>query len=358
MNSHNYGEGIYFNMPEEEYHALPMLSATGMKSILVSPVNFWHGSWMNKAREFDKDTTAAQIIGKAYHKRILEKSEAFNLEYAAAYSPDPDCLDTIKDMRAALEAAGIGVMSKWQKPDYISACAQFLPNCKIADIEERRYKEAIGTRHPLPAETITQIEIAAAMIEMHPELKLLFNGGFTEVTIIWLKDGIWFKARLDYMKPAAVCDLKTFSNTKNLPIDSALYLTMANYKYHIQATHYLNAVDRAKLLVRACLDDGANTVFADSAKHSVADIKAFCQALAKAPAPDFYFCFQQKGDAPLARAKRFGRGSMYQCGQASIEKACQLYVENFARFGEEMWVDLTPITAFEDERFPVYAVEL
>ena len=33
--------GIYFNMPEDEYHAQEGLSSTGVKELLQSPVNFW-----------------------------------------------------------------------------------------------------------------------------------------------------------------------------------------------------------------------------------------------------------------------------------------------------------------------------
>ena len=47
-----------------------------------------------------------------------------------------------------------------------------------------------------------RIEIAAAMIEHHPELRHCFIGGYAEVTVIWFEDGLWFKARFDYLKPA------------------------------------------------------------------------------------------------------------------------------------------------------------
>ena len=37
-------DGIYFNLPEAEYHALPRLSASEIKEILVSLATYWANS--------------------------------------------------------------------------------------------------------------------------------------------------------------------------------------------------------------------------------------------------------------------------------------------------------------------------
>ena len=73
---------------------------------------------------------------------------------------------------------------------------------------------------------------------------------------------------------------------------------------------------------------------------------------------DFFFVFQQKGIAPLARGKKFERGSMYGCGQASIEMAVQLFKRYYAIYGEDVWVDPQDITSFEDANFPPWATEI
>lgn len=39
--------GIYFNMPEDEYHKEEGLSSTGIKEMLQSPTNFWFNSVYN-----------------------------------------------------------------------------------------------------------------------------------------------------------------------------------------------------------------------------------------------------------------------------------------------------------------------
>ena len=63
-------DGIYFNLDERVYHALPRLSASGINNLLVSPATFWNESWLNPDKK-DEDTPA-RILGRAYHTARLE----------------------------------------------------------------------------------------------------------------------------------------------------------------------------------------------------------------------------------------------------------------------------------------------
>lgn len=66
--------GLHFNLPEETYHAIPVLSSTGIKDLLMSPVDFLARSWMNTEPEDadEEDDKDLKKIGHAYHARILE----------------------------------------------------------------------------------------------------------------------------------------------------------------------------------------------------------------------------------------------------------------------------------------------
>ncbi len=77
--------GIYFDMPEDVYHAVRALSATGVKDLLTSPLTYWCKSPLNPDR-VDVDTQA-RANGKAMHIRVLAGKEAFARVYA--YRPDP-----------------------------------------------------------------------------------------------------------------------------------------------------------------------------------------------------------------------------------------------------------------------------
>ena len=80
--------------------------------------------------------------------------------------------------------------------------------------------------------------------------------------------------------------------------------------------------------------------------------------LAACEEPGFYFVFQQKGPAPLARAKKFMRGSLWSCGEVAIEEAIRRFKHYMKLYGELPWVDDAQIEEFHDDHFPAYTTEL
>src|ERR1700722_18275726 len=90
--------GIYFNMPVDEYHRIPALSNSGIKQLLVSPLNYWHHN-LNPDRTEERDT-AAQRFGTATHCRLLEPA-CFPERYATEVHADdfPGALDTVDDLK-------------------------------------------------------------------------------------------------------------------------------------------------------------------------------------------------------------------------------------------------------------------
>lgn len=356
-------DGIYFGMDEDFYHALPMLNASGMKDLLISPMDFWARSWMNPDKEenetsVSESTQMTRTIGKAYHKRILEGRIAFYKRYCEEFVPPKDCLRSIDDMKKALLEAGITSKSAWKKPDYVMACRATIPQAPIYEVEKERYDKEHEGMEALDQRLIRKIEIAAAMIEKHPHLAKCFMGGLPEVTIIWTethdfqgeKFQVRFKARFDYLKPTVIADLKTFANKMNKPIDMALYSAMAQGKYHIQACHYMHA---GEVAVRFAQERRIHIMSPDI---YVPD--EWINLLASAEEQSFVFVFQQKGIAPLARGKWFRKGSMMTCAHVSIDKAIYLFLENRFKFGTDPWIDDEPITDFMDDGFPVYMTEI
>lgn len=362
-------EGLYFGLPEEDYHSIPALSSTGLKNMLISSPDFYFNSWLNPLREEDQEdgeNKEWRKFGKASHTRILEGKTVFDSLYCVEFIAPEGCLDTISDMKKALDDLGVPAQSKWKKADYIAAVMAVNPNALIFDVQKERYFRETNGRIQLTQREMRRIELAAAMIEKHPELQYCFRGGHPEVTVIWSEQRInpgngeivtlWFKARIDYLKPRVITELKTFTNKRGKPIDGptggVLYETMAGLKYHIGVRFYVSAIQKAVMFA----NQNMTTTYS---VQRFGPAPGFLAELAKASSHEFFFVFQKKGGAPLARGKRFGaKLRMMEQAEISINRAIELFIENYALYGSEIWVDNTPITEFEDDKFPIYALEI
>lgn len=69
-------EGIYFNLSNEDYHADPALSHSGMTNVLVSWADYWVRSPLN-AKKKDYKPTEAMVFGDRCHQFLLEGNQFF-----------------------------------------------------------------------------------------------------------------------------------------------------------------------------------------------------------------------------------------------------------------------------------------
>lgn len=363
----NIPDGLHLGLPEEIYHAIPALSASGLKNLLISAPDFWARSYMNPAREEDEGGGGKddwRIVGKAFHARILEGREIFAKRFALEFMPPKDCLKTVEDIKTALKA--LGIKATGNKPDLIAALLLAEPGALIYDVLAEQYAEDNKSKILIPHDLLAKIEISAAMIERHPQIKKCFVGGFPEVTLIWTQE-IWiegngvparrevvrFKCRYDYLKPAAIIDLKTFSNIQEKSIDDAIYGAIASKKYHIQASFYLDSVP----MLKDAIKEGRifSTVgYLEDRGHTRETLGGWLSDLLETQEHDFYFVFQQKGAAPLARCKKFTRGQIYRMACVQISDAISRFIQYRATYGNDYWVDQSEIEDLDDLLFPSY----
>lgn len=103
--------GIYFGMSDEEYHAIPALSNSGIKKLAASPMIFWASTpWLSerKRREVAEAKAGGErehfTMGKAYHCRLMEGASVFALRYAVTLDPAdyPDALVSTDQIKAAI----------------------------------------------------------------------------------------------------------------------------------------------------------------------------------------------------------------------------------------------------------------
>lgn len=340
--------GIYFGMSDDEYHSYFALSSSGIKWLRVSPLDFYMRSALNPDLKDNDDDTNAKIVGRAYDKRIIEGKEAFYKVYASSLDPEKhkDALRTVDDLKAALEKAGQPVTGN-KKVLIERLLGHSSENrWRIWDLMLAQHIAQNPGREFLSPDLIHSIEIAAAMIEKHPDLGKAFTGGMPKVAV-FCKDpdtGIPMKAQYDYLKARAIVDLKTFANERGMPIRKAIARAVASYKYHVQCRWYLDMLEAAKVLIA----EGA--VFGKVDKQFLKDVCAPGEH-------KFLFVFQQKGLAPLARGMVLEPGMTLALASTEIEEAKQTFAANWKTYGDAPWLDVSEIGTFDSTEFPAYIAD-
>ena len=184
-------------MTFEEYIAIDRVNWSTLKSILKSPRHYQH------ALATPRKDTPALAMGRAVHCAVLEPDELL-LRYAVR----PDGIDRRtkagKEEWAAFVAANEGK--------------------DVLDADD--YRRALAIRDA---------------VRSHPVAAGLVTGaGENEQSIVWTRDGIDCKGRLDRVTPSAIVDLKTARD-----IDARAFgRTAAAYAYHAQLAWYQDGWER------------------------------------------------------------------------------------------------------------------
>jgi len=372
--------GIYFGMPEEEYHALPALSSHGIRDVASSPMLYWSRipflSQIARKRKAERDEKEKlhHTVGKAYHCRIMEGLDAFNARFAV-WLTEEECkgaLDGTDQIKAAIVALGAKPVAKVEDrmPDsedvYMRAAkkADWIEQLLDISPEPVRILDKLNEQHAfnhkgksfITPEAYEQIEIAAKMIEADPEVRHAFTGGHAEVVLIWYcpKTGVPMKARCDYLKMKAIVDLKTVANQQGRSIERAIAHEVANYRYAIQPSVYVEGVDVVRKLVR----EGKAMISAPNAP-SAGDIMEWVEQWANQEECEWLWVFQQKGDAPITRGVWYPlRGSTRTVIDEIVLKMKRKFRQFSELFGVDPWLDTAPIYDMADEDLPPWATEI
>lgn len=298
-------DGIHFGLPEDAYHADPALGSTGLKDLIDNAPDYWWSSWMNPAREPEKETPA-KIFGRAVHKCVLEGQAAFMARYAPCEHPGN--IKAGKEEREAIEAAG---------------------------------------KLPLKRDEFNRILAASAFIRANAFLREAFTGGQPEVSVFWTEDDIRFKARFDYLKMRAIADLKSIRNPLNKSFVHACRDRIAGLDYVVSAAHYMDARRRMAGFVKSGAVYGAP----DSA-----DFRSWLIQAAGVAEFAFVFVFWQAEGAPISHGFKISPGNpILDSANQSVAKA----VWNYRRFMEEFgttaaWVPSTPLDELDETDLPIW----
>lgn len=182
-------EGIYYDMPGEEYYNSDALGSSRLKAFTESPLHY--------LKYKDMEDTPALQFGRAAHCYILEGSEAFNEEYT------------------------------------------IMPEGMI-----RRGKdwESFKARHP--AKTFISKKDFKQIVEMRESLlrsdayEYIDAPGKIEVSLFWEEQGIKCKGRLDKLITGSAIDtMVDYKTCADASVEACLK-SMKKYKYWLQEAHY------------------------------------------------------------------------------------------------------------------------
>lgn len=349
--------GIYFGLKDDDYHAEPRLSASGIKNLLVSPMDFWARSWLNPNAKDDDDEPEWAIKGRAYHARICEGKDAFYSRYVPEFTAPADCLRTAEDLKAECRAMELKLGGN--KDELIERLLGAGCRKPILDVLADEYREANKGKSFLKPDWIYDIELAAACIEKHPTLSKCFTGGFPEVSILWTaevekNDGsgefidVPMKMRCDYLKPGAIVDLKSFANKMKKPLDRAVYYDMASHRYHIQTTIYYDGLQVARgLIADNCVHVLSGPIPSDAWLEAVAKLEK-----------QFVFVYQQKGPAPVAAGYVLpSHLGLISVGRAQVREAQHQFHECLGHYGTAPWIMDRALQQISDTDIPQFATE-
>lgn len=166
--------GIYTNIPEDIYHALPLPSAHKLFTMRkYSPFHYWD-KYVNPNRPVEKFESTSLTMGKAFHALVLEPLRA-----AGAIARAPEC-----DMRTKI---GKETMAEFKKTLVSDAIV----------LQPDDHERLMGM--------VSSFFKSEENRKNYQDVK----GGLNEVTLIWDESGVKMRGRVDRITDGVLHDLKT-----------------------------------------------------------------------------------------------------------------------------------------------------
>jgi len=237
-------EGLYPDMPSDEYYDDSRVGSTAIRHALGTPAEYAH--W----RESEPDGSDGMALGHAIHQAILEPDE-----WAAtlASRPPVDVDDMYWRERDTAEMAADGatvdeIADKiGVKPDTVQGY--------LDEPEVQTYLDHLdmhdGDICDLSDDEIETVERCRDAVIDHDEAGALLDGTQREVAVMGEIDGLPCRGRLDAWNPdsATIIELKTVDGGRRMSAKPDSHegwgYTVARRDYHVQAGMYWRLVQEA-----------------------------------------------------------------------------------------------------------------
>jgi PDDEXK-like domain of unknown function (DUF3799) len=297
-----HADGIYLDMPDNEYHADTALGASGICDLLVSPVVFWRNSPMNAERVDEQ--TEASLFGDYFHAIMDEREE-------------PYCV----------KPAGMSFSTK----------------------EGKAFKEQNGDKIFVPFDTHTKARNMARAVR---EFVAIGQKAASEVSYFWTdKSGYRCKIRIDRLCIDQAFDWKTVSNSMNKDTDTLIAHTVAAHRYHIKAFWYQTGINH---MLDQLKKKGHPTV-----RQGILDSDIAAALAARQSTLPFWYVFVESNHVPEIVVRRFvshdangGLNAYARAAINAIDRATGYYAQFMKSHGPDRpWRHEVHQKAFADEDF-------
>jgi hypothetical protein len=341
--------GVYFDLDHASYLRDPALGSSAVKALSYNPALYWYSSHLNPFYRAS-EPSRAQRLGTAFHTMVLDGPEVFKLRYAP--EPGPDFMRLSDEIAAWIKEKG-GKPPR-SKSALIEMALGIDPAVKIYDAAIAAAKA--NGMEVLSEEDWARIIQATQAIVANPALRPAISGGHREVSVFWEEevDGVLVrkKARFDYLKPRAVVDLKSTRPTFGRSFEEECLRAIANWRYDIQAGHYLEGR-------RAFAEHwkAGRVVLCDLGKLDDRFI-AWGDLVASAENYAFVFVFWANDGAPLTWGGSFSPGNpALERSSRDIETAIDAYVRCSKTFAPgEPWLEYDSLGEIWMESLPRWFV--
>ena len=299
-----HADGIYFSLPSAEYHADPALGSSGIRDLMISPLRYWINSPYNPNRP-PEDESEAKDLGTYLHDLLLEGGTK----------------------NYAIKPEGMSFATKEGK-----AWREEHDGFVIINQAQNRTQQTM----------FNALELSSS--------RQRFTGGQPEVSVFWTeKTGQRCKIRLDYLKPNEALDLKTYSNTMDKDLETAIAHTIANRRIAVQAFWYDRGLSmmlkmlktRQRAAVQWWGDGELDPELGDARADLVHDLARF-----EGTSLPLYFVFCETGAVPNITARRLTShddgelNAYWRWAKMGVEMATQSYAVNMKKFGpDRIWID-------------------
>ena len=357
-------DGIYFGLDEDTYHADPALGSTDLKRLRSSGPDYWWNSGFNPLKEDEDKDTPSRLFGRALHKVVLEGRAPFDALYWREPT-GPEVLVTDDDVSRWLKGRGVEKVPR-SKAEKVALALSMDPDVLVLDAIKADAAEKGVTI--LKERVFDRVVLAGAHITRNPELATAFQNGYSEVSVFWTQEleggfRVRLKARFDYLKAGGIGDLKSIRNSRDLEFPEACVRAIEEYRYYVQAAHYLNGLSQFPRLVGAGLVQGkVDAKWLDRVAERAAKLPAASAPGAgdedRAGAPGFAWVFYQAEGAPLTWGTSLfpWNRPILDFAEARIAQALENYRRFMTEFGpSQVWVIAEPIRELDVSDFPAWA---